>query len=482
MKLVLALVALALLAPVASASERIDGAVLVVVVRDNHDATCGLDAPAACPVRVENDSNPGDMRIDTTQRVQYVGIATNLHGLGPSAAEQNKTIRGNDLYVNQTALSTATDTYNSIPQDRPDRDAAGFEMSSQNVSAYYYGPRAADPTSPNANRTMGMSYGGPGSIPSYQQEGPYNTPALNDTDSKYDMDAAVCQNAKTECSTYHENVTQRTASTTPDIILGFEWDNVQVATDPSNLTDPGARNDTHTSPPLHARTSDPLAQEEHRRHDPDATPLPPPSPTSPPPVGPPGDKNRTTPTGSHVTSIMPVTPVSTPRALVALGVAAATVAVAWLIASLYSRIRGKDALLKNDVRRKIVELAHEQPGVSLREVAAKLGLSRPTAAYHIRLLRQANLLRVGARDLRHHLYPPEAAPAPSVAVGNTQRLVLRALEAAPAGCTRTELHAALPNIPKRSRNHAIGKLLRAGAILSQVTSDRGVVFRLPSDS
>ncbi len=104
---------------------------------------------------------------------------------------------------------------------------------------------------------------------------------------------------------------------------------------------------------------------------------------------------------------------ASPRAgLAAPAVEATLVGVALLVllrvlAPLYTRLAPRDLLL-HERRRRLHEIARQEPGLHLRELGRRAGLSWSVARFHVRMLEKGGLLRLDRRGGRARVYPAGA--------------------------------------------------------------------------
>lgn len=94
-------------------------------------------------------------------------------------------------------------------------------------------------------------------------------------------------------------------------------------------------------------------------------------------------------------------------AAIVLASAAVGLAIAAPAIALYRRLT-RTGLLTQSTRREILRLVDEAPGISVGEIASRLGVRRYTVDYHVHLLEKDRLV-VSERQLRRvRLYPPGA--------------------------------------------------------------------------
>lgn len=458
-----------LAAPLAGASGELDAGLLVARVQDNHGDDCAPQVAPACFVSVTNQREPGDATIDASQRVQYVGVASNV----PFLPSVEKNVSGSDLYVQDPSVRQTREAYDTIPQDRPYRDAAGIVLNDEGYGIYYHGPSLAAPTGPDGNRSVGFEYGG---TVGYEQFGPYNTPCCTSTESLTHIDGTVCLLADAAaCSTYRTQVGDRSRDSAPVIVFGVAWEDVQVATDPERLAGSSALKHKAPIPEGTWRKLSGLPpMGPHPRAHAAPVVLPPPAPS-----------------GFHDD---PMSRSIWPRPILgnlatfgsngpdppgdgALAAVVATVAalLAVLIAFLYSRFHTTDDLLSNETRVRILQLVRDNPGMPIGKLAESIGLARMTLVHHVQFMEKMKLVQSVVLDRRRCVFPYGAAPKATKVSGRVQRLILEILQASPEGRTRAELREALTNVPKQSRDEGIRKLIGKG-LVSETRTDRGSVL------
>lgn len=132
--------------------------------------------------------------------------------------------------------------------------------------------------------------------------------------------------------------------------------------------------------------------------------------------------------------------------------------------ALYARFERPEALLAHPARQEILRTLQGAPGLSVAELARRVGLRRSVARHHVFALERARFVTLHARDGRTWLFPagvPAAAPSPAGASNVAQR-ILELLQSQPL--TRTAIHGALEAVPRRTRNHALRALSSRGLI------------------
>jgi predicted transcriptional regulator len=160
----------------------------------------------------------------------------------------------------------------------------------------------------------------------------------------------------------------------------------------------------------------------------------------------------------------------------ALGAALALVATGLAVVAVYVmgfRQVGAENLLEHTMRHQLVELVRQQPGIHLREVARRLGLTTTNAAYHLRMLERHHVLR-SERSNGKRVYMPAAGPE-----AKRRYLAQALLQRGP----RADLLRTLGSLPGSNQSHlanvtgqhqgAVGwhlrRLMEAGLVEEQRT-------------
>lgn len=466
------LLVVASLLPGAAADAEIEGPV-VVRVDDQRPADCTPTAVEACLVKAPQTRSLGDETVDLHSSVRRIDVAANPAHVARAAGflpVYAMTLEGNSSYVSFALVETAIDLYATVPQDRPARDALGLQFDREAVAVYYYGPSRKEEGL--GNRSLGMSLeNDDGGWVAYDGLGPMNSGAVTSTDIQAGpLPLMVCDFADRSQGCYNTTLAmqERYNQTTPNVIVGFEWDAVTLATDPSALPPDVAAvtNETTPEPQTAPRRDDSLAlwarpgpRDGGRTPDVPAE-LATPGLVQGPPVPPPASLDVAIAGAPEA----PPTPLPT---ILAIG---AGLGLSLVVSALYSRFASKHALLAHPVRAAVMAQVAARPGTSSLALQKTLNLNRSTLLYHLRLLEREGCVRLASvnQSLRVHL--PGQAPAGRVEPElehPTRGQVLSALVSAPRGLTRAELHAALPSMPLRTRNHTIARLKALGLIRAE---------------
>jgi DNA-binding transcriptional ArsR family regulator len=155
--------------------------------------------------------------------------------------------------------------------------------------------------------------------------------------------------------------------------------------------------------------------------------------------------------------------------------------LALLLAGLYSRFVHRKDVLKNATRAAILAEVRATPGIPVRDLAAKLGLTRSNALHHLRILQRAGFVQAATVGGKSRIYPPGHAPR---AVDGAEQhhplraAILRALAERPDGMTRGELKLLMPGVPARTQNHNIQRLIATGRVQERAPGSEGVRLQL----
>lgn len=127
-------------------------------------------------------------------------------------------------------------------------------------------------------------------------------------------------------------------------------------------------------------------------------------------------------------------------------------------------------LVGSPVARRILDLVRRRPGLTTRDVAARLDLAWATVAYHRRRLERDGLLSCVPRGRRLLLYAadvhaePPAEAADAMLQGQTMRRVALAIQAEP-GLDEATLALRL-RLPRRALRYHLDRLGSAGLVAS----------------
>lgn len=469
------LVAMAL-APTASADVTTGG--LLVVELDNTDASCGLGA-APCIMSLDSSGGPGETTLDLRQKYERIAIATNFSaiGLGGMLPVYAFVVDGDGAEVSYGVLELAMDEYARIPQERPARDAAGLTFDRREAGVYVYGPALADPTGPPVNKTYGMPTNG--KYVAYDKIGPVNSGMVTTSDVQLSgTPAFFCMLTQQipECKPLGEGAMQTYYDSTPNVLVGLEWEDVVVGTDPAVIADqvldePPALERPAAAPQTPEDGERTLAARPAGTREVDGErPVDHPLASSASPVS----IERTRPPPEP--RLAPLDDGSGDLAA-AVRATVATIALVLAAAAAYSRFARDEEIAKSTPRQMILKLVQREGSVDLRRLPAALGVTRNAILYHVQRMERAALVRVVKEGSRTFVLPA-ASPADAEAVPRAfsthpvSRAILARLTAAgAAGVTRAELHKLHPDLPRRTSNHVLAKLARSGIIVEQRAAD-----------
>lgn len=129
--------------------------------------------------------------------------------------------------------------------------------------------------------------------------------------------------------------------------------------------------------------------------------------------------------------------------------------------ALWSRI-GRDALLENATRRRLLALVEATPGLHVQEAARRLAVDRKTVEYHARRLASASLVQRERDGPLARLFP---VPRPAVDATSTRARLLDALRI-DGPLHRQELAERLGVTPQAVSHH-VASLQRDGLVESR---------------
>lgn len=480
--------ALLVLMPVALAGANIQAGPATVVIVDENGSDCAPRVADACLVAMKGDGTLGGTTIDAHQDLRYVGIALAMGGWTTRVGAFDLlpggglVLDGEQLYVRQPATRIATELIQNWTSPAP-----GVFNPTPNEKNFSFDYLRPDPTYPGLLRPYRFSLKwADGDGIGYEQVGPVNHPiGAPTTDGWIDsfVTRAPCQYQPRAACPAAQQVNSTWTNATPNVIVGVNIDRAHLATDPAQLRY-GA-----TRPATDDREPDPLP-----RASPDAVPLDRTRPSSDPLTLQPSDGSHDELERPGVTTDeereagvvetlaqQPMLPAAVHVwALVAAGAAAAAlVAVAFAVA-LYSRITSRPQALRHPVRVRLLELIRQNPATSPTELAPLVGLTRNAVVHHVRILQRAGLVRIEERERRTFLFSAhvDTSSTPEVLcrlVGDDP--LLEVLLDAPEGLTRPEIRERVPDVPERTRNHRLQRLLERG-VLTMEGSGRSARYQV----
>lgn len=467
--LVLALLALASSVGPAAAGGSLETPVAVLVVEDGFDA-CAAPVAGFCAFDADASGDPGDWSVDAYQQVAYVGVAANGSLVGLD--DRSLVVHGDELYVEHPAFRVATWAWESVRDDVPLPEGYDVRSTRDNVTVEYVGPSTKDPFHPMAPRAWSYEHGNEQGV-GYDRAGPFLQPTGTDTDHDVDGIRASCAVVPVEpCASGTQAVVDAATQATPDVRFGFEFYDVEVASDPSELGGDAPHGNAGGRPNARASAASPLAP--GRRDAPAPHPAPADDGSSAPPARPalPASAVRSGPTAGPAS-----VQAAGGRVAVSPFLAAAAVvgAVLLLAAGLYTRL-SRGAVPRQEARQAILRAVEARPGIRLADLVNDVGMGRTAVAYHVGVLERAGLLDVVARGNRKCIaLKGVLAEAPVTGLklrGHVVRtLLLDAVRRAPEGLARRDAHVLLADVPRRTRNHTIRILTRDGILCEAPGAD-----------
>ena len=468
---------LILSAPLVQAGGRLDAIVAVVHVEDRYGQDCEYPAAGFCQFRYQRNETIGDSSIELYQQFDYIGIASDFSILRDQMGETAWLLPDravmhdfSTLYVEHPLFTTPTEAWAAHGRRI---GPVELVLTEDNISAAYPVVDRSNPTGPlkpHYFEIMEYALEGEGDI-EYRGVRPLSDPVNDNLDEVFQALPKACHYAVDPCTSVMTSAGEKALEETPEVRFGWGFRAAQVATDPQNLTPPEAAvamPDLDLAvAPLQSLLQEPEEQVE------DKSPPPKESLSGPSAEGRPSDP-RPRP-GPEATAPMQLQshPVSPPidggPALLLAGAAAAAAALlAALGFGLYSRFNSRDDVLASETRARLLALVEAQPGVSLPELVEATGLARNTLRHHLQVLARLKLVRMGEEGGRLVVFAmgAKAGGLPVWVRRNAACVaILEALRARPEGLTREEVHALLPEVPARTRNHHLRRLLGAGALV-----------------
>jgi predicted transcriptional regulator len=124
--------------------------------------------------------------------------------------------------------------------------------------------------------------------------------------------------------------------------------------------------------------------------------------------------------------------------------------------------------LESEVRNRILALVRENPGLCLSDAAERMGVARNTVRHHLRILARVGLIRVANEANLKVYYPAGAQPLKVPAWlrrNETCLAILRAVAESATGLAREDVRTLLPDLPDRTRNYHLQRLVSVGALV-----------------
>lgn len=446
------------------ASSAVETPLAVVLVQDDRPDDCMEGAVRLCQWTTEGEG--GDAEVDAYQKLVYVGAAPSDVSLLP---DDGLLLRGSDVYVRHPFIAAVTHAWNAHEPSYPGDEHVWLELNEQMALIHY--PTPGNASAPLRESEWNFTYVEDGVA--YDHLGPYNKPTGNTTDNY--ASAPVEENcfgpAADACAEAAGSARQTARDETPNVRLGLEFYDVEVATTPDALT--GVRAGASPASPIVLTRSVTTADEPHARRP--AAPAQDasrgPSEAAPTPV-------RAAPTlqgepdsaaASPTSRPLPPAPAKDAALSLLIGIALSTLAAC--VASLYTRATTPEEILRSPARDALMRLVAASPGIHVTDAARAMGVTRNAALYHVRVLARGRLIRVVETGSRTMLYPQSAAP-PTAGGALLQtypiaRRVLGVVESQGGAADRALVHERLADVPLRSRNHNLRWLIERGFLAQE---------------
>lgn len=491
--LLCALIALSF--PGVSASGEADARILQIRVEDSHGWDCSYPTEGFCFFDVTGmEGGVGNATVDASQNLNYVGVATNFSIARDEAGglwalpDKNTTFYASQHYAANPGFRVVVGGWQNATDDRWPSDEHYVNMTRENVTVACHCPGTdggGDVTESRNRSYMLTPWGGSDCI-RYEYVGPCNVVYSKNVEESANANAELmCTIDGLPCGMVLP-VVYVAEGQTPNAVIGVQYHEAQVATDPSNLSRTTSdRDNVHSLAPSVRRQEGPPLVLLHRRGPPASdrpiTRLTGPvlwHPATQDPSGPPrGGGAPRIETEGHAARPEPI------MALVAVTITTIGFALLLLALGLYSRFASTQDLLSSPTRRRILDIVQANPGVHLQELARISGLTRQTISHHVGLLQRARFVDVIEDGWRNRLYPtvtgvPKEPAAPQSLPALRER-VLVILRGAPQGLRRMDIQSTLENIPRRKRNKVLQQLIQAKLIDEFEGDDGEKLLRLP---
>ncbi|HWG91373.1 MAG TPA: helix-turn-helix domain-containing protein [Candidatus Thermoplasmatota archaeon] len=494
--LALALVAVLLL-PLAQADGSFETEVLVVEVANGFDEGCAPSILGFCLVDVETNRSVSDWNIDGYQRFDYVGVAVTpleplvsrgIDPLGGSPRVEHE-IQGSEVMVANPVIPPITEAWAQLPLVNMLPDRLGVHPSEENITFRYYGVTGWDGSTRLPLKEWVIVYNREKNI-GYDRLGPVNNQGGTSGDEQMaTLEREGCGAARKPpgCDRALRVSARFVDAVTPNASYGFELYEVEAATDAGLLEENALREAVERlgSPSLldpvkeAAGEGVPPPEEgtfllENGASPGPGFPLPPRGGSEhlpPPAQGQASRKTQATPLASTLGGA--AVPEAPPHLLGLL--AAAGLGLVWAWSLFYSRITSRREALASARRQRLADLVKARPGISWKEAAELLGVTRNGLGHHVDVLARSGLLTVVEARRNRFLFPADGAPVkkviPPLVRSPVQARILALLDAAPGGLSRAALHAALDGTPERTRRDALARLLFRGLVREEECAD-----------
>ena len=478
----------------ATATSLAEGPVAYVVVEDRFGPDCAPSVAGTCIANVSStDGTLAGTTVDAHHELRYIGVALDssatreMIGVESPVPETDAGVDFAHFFVPYPFFILADGAIDHAP--RPD-DRYFVSMSPEGTIVHYYGPTTRSSDLHFDNQTWGVTFLQQG--PGYDGLRLVYAPGPLQSDHELDSTGGVCTTSgaaviravietasQQPCETEMGHTSETLKSNSPSVRAGLQFANAEVSTNASHVGSSSYRSRSPSDTVLLKKSlSFPPPGNEPRRNPPlgrgqeDAEVLP----AWPVPLEVPIPTGAGTRTSISISGGAPSP--SWPLVTTALAVGAMLLLVG---AALYSRLASKQQLLRSAQRQRLLEVVTGQPGVSLAAAASALQLSPNAIRHHAQMLSKAGLLSIVASRHRVFLYPAGRAPRADDTVFLRQPVerdeVFQVLVASVEGLTRSDMHALLPGMAARTRNHRLRRLIDLGFV-EVVKSDSGERFRV----
>lgn len=471
------------LSPVAAASTAVEGGSVTLVLQDQRGSDCSPAIGPTCQANITlNPTSPGQTSANVSQRIHYVGVAADT---GSQPSDINKTARSGDLYVSDPIVPLVSATWMTHRPNMTSYTNDSLVMDENYDGFVYYGPALGDPTGPNDTHVIGWSYkggSGPGVQYSEDQVGPFLVPNTPDGDTSHYYDQPgllVCHDLifadAPTCYAPFAPISGTGKNNTPDVWVGFSWDDVQASNNRSDLTmgfensTPAQHDPSKNAPPS---GPSPNSRAEHSNASQDK-----PTPTPVPPQDNPGSRsNGTSPMRVQHALTSPfhrLPPPPGPTLIVE--IVGGGLLIGAILFALYTRFaHRRDILLRHPRRTALVEAIRSQPGLTISDLARRTSCSPMLASYHIDQLQRGGFVRKSKGKQRVRIYPAgvdhEELPPGFMPV---MAAIIHNLRHAPKGLSRRALSGQLPDASDSTRRKAIRRLMAWGWIVEERVTKSG---------
>lgn len=469
--------ALSLLIPGAGASWSVETAITQIIVEDRRQDDCTFNPYVGCAMDFYHDGGgPANFTLDAYQDLHYIGVAADFGAVKGAMGDlwllpdDSVSIHRNFTYVEHPVFRIATEMWQQLDLPEESREYYWITLSPEAITVGFYGPSTMAPTDIQ-HREMIFPYFN-GSI-GYESIGPVRGVPGNSTDNYLDQNRPhACRSMNTpECWQALNDTLDLFQAHAPNAWVGLEFYQAEIATDPSILTygapPPGPVEDTSAETRLVSEIAN-VGDEDARAATlrPETTADEPPvDEAHPKPIPPPAEAETV------MQMLSAEHPASVALIAAAVALAGSAALLAWIAWALYSRIHSRGAALESPHRQRLLDLVRDRGAVPMTSAVETLGLSRTATMNHVQVLQRIGMLRVESSDGRIFLYPAgvEDTTAPpgiprAVSEHPVQGRILRLVRSTAAGIMRRDVHRHMADVPVRTRNHALRRLLDKGLI------------------